>query len=220
MNRRIGAVTIGQSPRSDVTPELMTFLGPGVSVVESGALDGFSRSELVELGTRTTGRLLVTRLRDGSEITLGHEFILPRVQECIRRLADDVDLVLLLCTGTFPRLASKKLVLYPEQLLFEVVRGIGATRIGVITPAAGQIPEQESRWSQVVREPFVKAASPYGEPAEFRNTAEMFARRSLDLVVLDCIGYTQAMKSEVQARVRTPVLLARSVLGRVAAELL
>jgi hypothetical protein len=37
----VGAVTIGQSPRGDVVPELLVLL-PGVDCVETGALDGES----------------------------------------------------------------------------------------------------------------------------------------------------------------------------------
>ena len=40
MRRRLGIVTIGQTPRTDVIPEMAEVLGPGVEIVERGALDG------------------------------------------------------------------------------------------------------------------------------------------------------------------------------------
>ncbi len=36
---RLGIVTIGQTPRSDVVPEMAEVLGPGVEILERGALE-------------------------------------------------------------------------------------------------------------------------------------------------------------------------------------
>ena len=44
----IGALTIGQSPRTDVIPEIQEFLG-GAEILQAGALDGLSRAEIDEL---------------------------------------------------------------------------------------------------------------------------------------------------------------------------
>jgi len=43
---RLGAVTIGQSPRTDIIPDLRTVLGAEVEIVEAGALDGLSPEEI------------------------------------------------------------------------------------------------------------------------------------------------------------------------------
>ena len=40
--KRIGAITIGQSPRVDVVPEMQQILGPDVEIVQAGVLDGLS----------------------------------------------------------------------------------------------------------------------------------------------------------------------------------
>ena len=42
---RIGAVTIGQSPRSDVMVDIKPILGPDIEIVEAGALDGLGKEE-------------------------------------------------------------------------------------------------------------------------------------------------------------------------------
>ncbi len=220
MTKIIGAVTIGQTPRADVVPELESFLGPGVRILESGVLDGLSDSQVREISKESTGPVLVTRLRDGSEVRVGEEIAIPGMQERIRELETQAEVILVLCTGTFPRLESKKPILYPELILSSVVRSLGVTRIGVLTPAPEQLPNQLERWRRVAPEVFVDAASPYGEPEELEMASERLSRDEVDLVVLDCIGYTQAMKQTVRARVNRPVLLARSVLARIAAELI
>ncbi len=40
MKPLIGTVTIGQSPRVDLIPELRAILGEEVQIIEAGALDG------------------------------------------------------------------------------------------------------------------------------------------------------------------------------------
>ena len=46
---KIGAVTIGQSPRSDVIADIRPILGSEVDVVEAGALDGLTKEEIAKL---------------------------------------------------------------------------------------------------------------------------------------------------------------------------
>jgi hypothetical protein len=59
------------------------------------------------------------------------------------------------------------------------------------------------------------AATPFS--ASSRASATIFGT---DVVALDCLGYTVALKQEVKRLVDRPVLLARSIVGRLAAEIL
>lgn len=45
----LGIVTIGQSPRSDMVPEMLQWLPSSVEVRERGALDGLSAADLEAL---------------------------------------------------------------------------------------------------------------------------------------------------------------------------
>ena len=58
----VGMITIGQSPRSDVVPDMVEILGPGVEIRERGALDGLSPREIAALAPAPDDDLLVTRL--------------------------------------------------------------------------------------------------------------------------------------------------------------
>ena len=42
----VGLVTIGQSPRPDVVPDMAEITGPGVEIREAGALDGLGRAAI------------------------------------------------------------------------------------------------------------------------------------------------------------------------------
>ncbi|MBI2469023.1 MAG: AroM family protein [Candidatus Rokubacteria bacterium] len=225
MSAVLGAVTIGQSPRTDVIPELAALL-PGVVFREAGALDGESPEALRRLAARPAGPLLVTRLRDGAEIQVGEADVVPRLQRAIDRLQDEAEAILLLCTGPFPALASRVPLLYPDRVLGHFVSAVfDGPVLAVLTPAEAQIPWQEKRWRERVGAPVaivVAAASPY--TADWRRAFEpalgTVRARQPSLVVMDCLGYDGAMRELVRARTGAPVALARTVLARAAAELL
>ena len=46
---KVGLITVGQAPRSDVVPDMAAILGGDVEIVEAGALDGLSREQIAPL---------------------------------------------------------------------------------------------------------------------------------------------------------------------------
>jgi protein AroM len=204
----------------------MAALMPGVTFREAGALDGEPAEVLRRLAAHPAGPILVTRLRDGAEIRLGEADVVPRVQRAIDALQGEVEAILLLCTGPFPTLASGVPLLYPDRLLAHFVAGVfdGPT-LAVLTPAPAQVPWQTTRWRATVGPAaglVVLAASPYApdwRPGLDEALDRIVARKPA-LVVLDCLGYDLAMRDHARARTGAPVALARTVLGRAAAELL
>lgn len=111
-------------------------------------------------------------------------------------------------------------MLYPGHILAALVRGLDVRRIAVLTPAAEQCDDQRARWRHVAPEVVVEAATPYGAQPALEHAAAAVAAAGVELVVMDCLGYTQDMKRAVARATMRPVLLARSCLARVAAELL
>jgi len=113
---RIGFITIGHSPRVDVVPEMTPILGD-VEIIECGALDDLTLEEIQKLAPREGDYVLVTRLRDGTQVKLSREKIVKHLQTCIEKLEKEVDVIGILCTGEFPELKSKKLLIEPSLLL-------------------------------------------------------------------------------------------------------
>lgn len=217
---RIGAVTIGQAPRVDVTSELRRFLDPAVEILEGGALDGLDIEELQAHPPESGSTTLVSRLSDGSEVAVDSHFVLPRLQRQINNLEHDVEFILLLCTAPFDDIKSNVPLLLPGVVLGSLVTGIAVRRIGVITPSPAQMETQRRKWRKVVPDVVVEAASPYFNPVGLEDAAAGLAREGVDLVVMDCIGYTSVMKTIVRRATNKPVLTASGVLGRVASEML
>lgn len=221
MPHRIGAITIGQSPRIDVIPDMRGVLGHDVTILEAGALDNLSLDDVAELAPGTDDQVLVTRMRDGTAVRVAGRHIVPRLQFCIEEMESQVGAILLLCTGTFAPFTSSRPILYPERILYTLAAAAApGAHLGVITPDQRQIPEQQRRWSEVSPHVTVMAASPYESSGELERLGRELAAAGAELLVLDSLGYSVAMKATVRAASGKPVLLPRTVLARAAAELL
>jgi len=218
--RRVGLVTIGQSPRVDVVPEIKEVLRDvEVEVVECGALDKLSKDEIKALAPGEGEYVLVTRLRDGTEVRVAREKILPLMQGCIDSLEPSVDVVGLLCTGEFPELKSRKLLLEPSDLLLKVVESLRVSRLGVVVPDPKQVDLTRRKWGGVAPDLKIISVSPYtGTLEDLRKASEELSDR--DLVVLDCIGFGKEAKRVVAAVSGKPVLIPRTLMARVLRELL
>jgi protein AroM len=218
----LGLVTIGQSPRDDVMPQIMPYLPDHVDIRQVGALDGLGGDELAELARDLDGYVLHTRLRDGSTITVGREQIVSLIQARIDQLeGDGADLILLMCTGEFPTLRSDVLLVEPDRLLVSVVGGLGPRKMAVFVPLPSQAEATDEKWEAVEAEKVYVAASPYRDLTETAQATEgLQERASIDLVVMDCMGYTEAHRQLVVKAMDKPVILAASLAARVVGELL
>jgi protein AroM len=218
--KTVGAITIGQTPRDDVTAELEKGLGPEIRVAQAGALDGLSRAEIDALAPLADADALITRLRDGGEVLVAKSRIVPRLQACLDRLADEADASVILCAGVFPAFRSTRPVVMPERCMGAMVDAVfDGRRLGVIVPISQQRESYAARWSRVDPRVTVVIASPYEEPARLIDAAEALRRAGVSLVVMECMGFTSGMKQIVRDVTGAPALLPASVLARFLAEL-
>ncbi len=219
--KTVGTVTIGQTPRDDIVGEMDKILGPGVRILQAGALDGLSRVEIDALAPAPgDDDALITHLRDGANVVVAKRPLLPRLQACLDRLANDVDAFAILCAGVFPPFTSRRPVLLPERCLAAVVDAVfDGGRLGVLVPIAQQIDSSAKRWSRVDPRVLVTVASPYDDPSRLIAASEELRRGGISLVVMECQGFTSAMKQAVRDVTGAPALLPASVLARFLAEL-
>lgn len=221
---RIGLITVGQAPRNDVVPDMAAILGGDVDILEAGALDGLSAAEIGRLAPEGDDEILVTRLADSSSVFVGKSKMVPLVEARIAALeTKGVALNALLCTGEFPKLAAKRPLLEPQQLLLGLLRAMTFPgRLGVLTPSDRHVPQTRERWKRSGFDAVVAPLSPYQEedPAAVRGAAEALRAGGAGLVVMDCIGFRRKTRDEVAQLVGAPTLVANLLVARVAAELL
>lgn len=219
----IGLVTIGQSPRADIVPDMVAVMGPSIVVREAGALDGLSRTAIERLAPGPGDEILVTRLADGSPVFLGKEKVVGLVEERIAALErDGASLTALLCTGAFPRLHATRALIQPHPVLLGTLRGLSwPGRLGVLTPSVPHVPQTEARWRRDGFDPVVAPLSPYEEedPVAVKRAAEAMRAGGAGLVVMDCMGFRRKTRDELSGLTSVPVLLANLLVARVIAEL-
>ena len=219
--RTVGAITIGQTPRADIAGEMQTLLGAGIRIVQAGALDGLTRAEIDALAPAPgDDDALIARLREGGEVLLAKGLLVPRLQACLDRLHGEADAFAILCAGAFPAFTSARPVLLPERCLAAIVDAtFDGGRLGVIVPIKQQQASSAARWSRVDPGVVVTVASPYDDSSRLIAAAEELRRAGVSLVVMECQGFTGAMKQVVRDVTGAPALLPTSVLARFLAEL-
>jgi len=222
MARRIGFLTIGQSPRVDVLEDIRPYINTDVKIVECGALDEFTYNEVVEkLAPEPGHTTYVTRMRDGTQVKISKEKIIPLMQKCIYKLQDDVDLIIILCSGEFPEFSSKTPIIYPSKLLKSFAEAFYVSgSVGILVPLKEQISYAKKKWGSIFSDLYIRAISPYRSSLEeFRQITLDLMDKDIKLVILDCIGYSTKHKQVVQEILNKPVISARTVVIRAINEL-
>lgn len=230
MISRITFVTIGQTPRADLVPEIVAHLPTDVDVAELGALDGLAGEEIARRAPGPDDHALVTRLRDGTQAVIGKRWVTGRLQELLRgpgatagdgeATARNVTATVLLCTGEFAGLRGPGLFLDAQHLVDHGVAALcaGARSVGLLVPLARQ--QDEHHYAPPAGQALRTAhASPYEDPASVFEEAGR-ALAGCDLVVMHCMGYTEEQRSAVVAGAGRPVLLARRLVASALAQLL
>ena len=223
------SITIGQSPRIDLVPELQRIL-PCVEFVERGLLDGMTATAVDALGPTCDEEVLVTRLADGSSVRIradwAHEEMARAVSEEAR---GDVAAVLVACSGTFPAVPAVEVpVFLPDRIFGDLVESLAehAGALVLVTPDSEQKHAAELRFGRRANGAEVTAVSidPYeGTEAEWDRLAESLASqaRAADaptVVALDCMGYTAEQAERLRLASGGVVVTVRSAVAEALAD--
>jgi protein AroM len=192
-------------------------------VLERGALDGLSRSEIDAMAPTEGDYRLITLLRDGTSVQIAKRHILARLQAHIDDLeAQGVAVTLLMCTGEFPPFRHERPLVAPQAALYAVVRALAeGGRVASLTPLATQVEQAGRKWASLgVPDAVVVDADPYGADPIAAVAAGAARAREAGATVLfmDCFGYDLRMRDAAREAFRGTVVLARSMAARLAAE--
>jgi|SRR5699024_6069541 len=219
--RKLGLLTIGQSPRNDITPTFKKILGNSIEIVESGALDDLTEIELKRIEPSKNEATYISKLKSGESTRISKKKLLPLLQIKLEELEKQVDLTVMLCTGDFPSIKSTKPILYPDNILVHNIKATLKTgKLGLIMPLAEQKESLLKKWERISLPIVTGVASPYEETVDITKPAETLKQQGATMIVLDCMGYTQQHKKEVLDSSNLPTLLSKSLTASVVKEYL
>ena len=221
---RLGALVIGQSPRSDVERELRAVLGEDIEIDLRGALDGLSRAEIDRLTPDTDADALFTHLPSGDDVTISKRAVIKHGEVALSALVEQgLSTVVVMCTGSFTEWMGKYPVIFPSLVLEGFVRaliGHGPNKLGVFVPLNEQVEPLGRKWRALGVDVHVECLTPTSGPNEIDLVADTMRACEPTLLVYDCLSYNQATKRRVEARTGVPGVLAVSAAARTAQELL
>jgi len=221
----LGTLTIGQAPRADITPILDAALPPGTQAIHAGVLDGLSREEIAQRYAVRPGQpVLVTRLLDGSAVTLDKAAVRETLAHKLADLeAQGCTVVLILCTGEFHGLALKHAWLVePDRIVPPAAAALAGDRqVGIIVPLPEQAASEAGKFAALRKPPICEAASPYADGVSaLRDTARTLRERGAQMLLLDCMGFTETHRRAAHEASGLPTVLSNALIAKLTAELI
>jgi len=218
---RVGLLYIGQSPKEDYVTFFRAGLPEGTEILQAGALDDLTLEEIRALPIREGEPILVMQTRDLITVTASKAVIEEKLAGKVQLLEEQgAQVIVVLCTGKFPSLTSKVLLLEPSEILLKTTLSVSRGRnVGVITPLPEQIPQTRASWQAVGIDPLLEAASPYESLDPVVEAALRLKEKGAGIIVLDCMGFTDDAKDAVRKASGIPTICARTIVRRVLAEL-
>lgn len=221
-SKRLVGITIGQSPRFDITNDIKKYLSTNITLIEYGALDHLTFEEVIDMLKPQPGReVLVSRMRDGTEVMLDGDQIPGLVQNCVDQAENEgVDGIIIMCTGSFFEIKHNIPLIIPQALLHSTIKNVAhGKKVGIITPDQSQVEQVIGWWRESGVDTEVVAGSPYTTMDSITYAARQLKSKDLSLICLDCMGYTIEMKNKVSEITKKPVILPRTLVARIADEL-
>lgn len=221
--KKVATITIGQSPREDITGDINDLLEKHIRLIEYGVLDGYTLEQVNDLFAAKEGYpRLVTRMKDGTQVIVDEGLVYEKMQECIKRIEKKVDAIVLLCTGDFSKLTSTIPLITPKPYINSLVNTFSKNKkIGVLIPDESQQLQVTKWWNDVGIEIESIAISPYLEVESLsEKIAVLKDRLDIDCVVLDCMGYSKKMKEVVSKATNNTTILPRTFIARIVNELI
>lgn len=210
--RKVGLITMGQSNRKDMKENIEDILQPRFDIVGVGILDDYSFEEIKNKFWPKEGEpFIVSSIENNQMVKISQTNAHKLIEEKLNALEqNNIMCNMLMCTGQFPQFSNNGILLKPEKIIYSVLKGLDVQRLGIIVPEEEQIEDSLKQYSEF--NPQILAASPYG-PMENIAKASSKLDKDLDMVLLDCMGFTENMKKIVQDITGLNIILPRTLVS-------
>jgi protein AroM len=210
---RIGLISMGTTDRPDLLTDYDEVFGPETTVVAVGILDGLAKATIEATLAPAPGEpYIVSTIGDGTMVKVAEAKAKQLIQTRLDELREaGVERTIVACTGDFGEFDRAGLVFQPPKIVDGLFRALGVTRLGILVPEPIHVGMDEDLYAGFG--PVVYAANPYEDLALLSAQAARFRDTDVDLVFLDCMGYTAAMGELAREASGKPVLVARVLIA-------
>lgn len=208
------ALTTSQTPRDDFMQDLLPLLPPEFSVKLVGALDNLTVEQIMKNYVPAPGEdTFGVRLRNGDMVEVSRKKELPLIQEAIHQaIKDGADAIIILCTMPFPVFESKVPLITPYDAMHWFVPAIASgLKVGTLFPYESHAAIQEKAWRDQGIDIVPKCLAP--AEADGKAIAKLFENENIDMLVLDCVGFTAPARDEAQKLLKVPVIQPKQLIA-------
>lgn len=217
---KVGFLTIGQTPRSDIIPTFTEIFNKDIKIVERGALDSLNEAELLTVLARNEKNTTISRLRDGRSIIIDRRKLPPLLQMELSKLEQEVDMVIVLSTDDFSNLKCEKPIIYPNRIVTQMISAMAdQPKLGLIIPLEEQRSAMLKKWEDISEDITIAVASPF-DYGNFEEAARYLRDYRVDLIVLDCMGYNEEHRQVVRKESGILTILPRTLVAGIVLEYL
>ncbi len=208
----VALLEIGQSPSPEMEAQFQRVLGQNFSIACVGALDDYSRDEILLMSPLPDEECLFTTLPpDDKPVFIPKSTV---VQGLILRLEElrvvDIAAGVLCCTGPFPELSGYE-ILTASKIVEDAVTARMPNQqdlLGLFVPDESQVSMIEARWAELGYQTTISPVSPLATRQEIVDATRKLHEKEPKLVVYDCMGYESAFRDESQATAECDHVLA------------
>ncbi len=207
----IAVITGGRSPRPELLAELSAKLGQ-IRFDEFGALDGVSDAALADHAPGPDEPSFFAPLGGGANVVVSVALMEKQVGHLVAQLDDrGYDLVVIAATALFAPLSARTPIVHGQQAVDAWVSAlaVGDINIGLIFPLSRQ--GNQLAISHRTQLQSANATIKGGHSARLAQAASRVSRA--DLIVMQSVGYTEAMAQQVARESGKPVVTARGIIA-------
>ncbi|NYB74677.1 AroM family protein [Sedimentibacter hydroxybenzoicus DSM 7310] len=215
MNKKAAMITMGHSPRTDIIPDISALLNNHINIVHAGVMDEFSceyiRKEFIPA---TDEEPFVSKLKDGRMHAFSRNAAMDLLQNKIDLYCQqDTAAIVLLCTSKFDNIKCSVPLIEPYKLLHNTVKSIDSgMKISAVFPFESHFISMKESWEQDIKLNDSICINP-SDSLGCSNIISHFQHDKPDLLILDCLGYTNEWRETISEGLNIPIVHPRTLIA-------
>ncbi|MGI9425848.1 MAG: AroM family protein [Hyphomicrobiaceae bacterium] len=209
---RVAFVTLGQSPRIDLVPEILAELDMEVETLEFGLLDDVHAWSPQEIAPGPEDPSFLTVLRDGTQIELSIDWAYTR----FRQVYDDIisngaDLVVLMSASGGYNFKPQSATLLSDRVVDRAIEVflLAEFQVGIVVPLDGTLLDLSA-----IGGPWPRAQVAAAKPGDKSGLeAAVASLTDCDIIVLHSMGYSRDDLELVRKLSKKPAILNRRLIA-------